>query len=97
MDMLDDIRFWAQVMTDSERTVVCPPEYESRLKSMIEARGLSGLLKVLARPECPDDKLIVIDEHAIDASTAQQLGAKPTQFLAFHRHYDEFRRRPDVL
>lgn len=76
MSMLDDARFWSQVMTDQERTVVCPPEYESRLKVMIAARGLSGLLSVLPSPVCPDNTLIVIDRHAMDASMAQ-LMTKP--------------------
>lgn len=73
MSILDDARFWAQVMTDQERTIVCPPEYESRLKVMIETRGLSGLLTVLPSRVCPDDKLIVIDRHALDASLAQTM------------------------
>lgn len=88
MRMIDDIRFWAQVMTDQERTIICPPEYESRLKTMIEARGLSGLLTVLARRECPEDKLLVIDEHAMDASVAQFMARPVTIF--------EFRPRPRV-
>jgi hypothetical protein len=75
MSMLDDVRFWAQVTTDQERTVVCPPEYESRLKSMIAARGLSGLLTVLPSPVCPDNTVIVMDQHAMDANMAQVMQA----------------------
>lgn len=89
--MLDDILFWSQVVTDSERTIVCSPEYESRLKAVIEARGLSGLLTVLARRECPDDQMWVVDEHAADASLAQALARRPVPLVDFASRAEQWR------
>lgn len=45
MDPLDEVRFWAQVITDAERTVVCSPDLESRVKGWVEARQLGGMIK----------------------------------------------------
>lgn len=89
--MLDDIRFWFQVMTDSERTIVCSPEHESRLKTVIEAWGLSKLLTVLPRRECPDDQMWVVDEHAADASLAQALTREPVPLVDFASRAEQWR------
>lgn len=72
-DPLTEVRFWAQVMTDSERTILCSPENESRIKSWIDARGCGGILKVTAEGYVPDDRIFVIDHNAIEASTRQAL------------------------
>lgn len=68
---LTEVRFWAQVLTDSERTICCSPDNESRIKCWIDARGMAGLYKVIASPLVPDDRLVVVDEHAVEASTRE--------------------------
>lgn len=66
-DVLTEVRFWAQVMTDAQRTVLCSPENESRCKGYVDARGLAGLIKVVASPGVPDNQLFIVDEHAVEA------------------------------
>ena len=67
-DELTEVRFWAQVMGDAKRTVICNPEYESRVKGWIEARGMGGLITVQATPVCPIDRTYIVDEQAIQAA-----------------------------
>lgn len=71
-DPLTEVSFWAQVLTDAERTVVCSPENESRIKTWVATRGLSGSITVLVSPIVRDDQLIVMDPHAFDAMRAQR-------------------------
>ena len=72
-DPLTEIRFWQQVIGDSKRTVLCPPEMESRCKGYVDARGLGGLITVVASRACPDDRLYVMDEQALMASVNRPL------------------------
>ena len=67
-DMWTELRFWAQVIGDSKRTVICPPDLESRCKGYVAARGLDGLITVEANPFCPEDRIFVFDTPAIDAT-----------------------------
>ena len=62
---LTELRFWQQVIGDARRTVLCPPEMESRCKGYVDARGLGGVITVKASPVCPDDRLYVMDEQAL--------------------------------
>jgi hypothetical protein len=70
-EVLTEARFWVQVTTDSERTIICSPENESRIKSWIDARGLGHILKVMVETYVPDDQMFVIDHNAIEASQRQ--------------------------
>ena len=72
-DPLTEIRFWQQVIGDSRRTVLCPPEMESRCKGYVDARGLGGVITVVASRACPDDRLYVMDEQALMASVNRPL------------------------
>lgn len=74
-EALTEIRFWAQVLTDARRTVICPPEWESRCKGYVDARELGGLIKVVASPFTPPGQIIVMDEQAMEASWRQTLQA----------------------
>ncbi len=47
MSPLEEVKFWLQIIEDAKRTIVCSPEFESRLKCGLEARGLAGLTKVV--------------------------------------------------
>lgn len=68
-DMLTEVRFWAQVTGDAKRTVVCPPDLESRIKGWIDARDMSGLIEVRALRACPENRIFLIDEGALQASS----------------------------
>ena len=70
---LTELRFWQQVIGDARRTVLCPPEMESRCKGYVDARGLGGVITVKASPVCPDDRLYVMDEQALMASVNRPL------------------------
>jgi hypothetical protein len=70
-DPLTEVRFWMQVIADSERTIICSPENESRIKSWIDARNCGGILKVMVETFVPDDQIFVMDHNAISASTLQ--------------------------
>jgi hypothetical protein len=72
--ILTDVQFWAIVGEIGKRTIICPPDLESRVKGYyIDARGLGGLLKVQASPACPDGKIFVIDEEAAKAELNRQI------------------------
>lgn len=72
-----EVRFWAQVHADAERTVVCSPNLESRVKGWVAARLMAGLITVKPSRLCPDDQIWVLDEHAIAASTAEYFAQTP--------------------
>lgn len=80
MGMLDEVRFWAQVTGDAKRTVVCSPDMESRVKGWVDARGLGGVLTVKASPVCPDDRVLLVDEQAIDAAFRESVQHGPLRF-----------------
>lgn len=72
-DVLNDVRFWQQVTTDGQRTVVCSPDLESRIKGWVDARMMGGFIKVVPQRFCPDDVIYVVDENALAATLAQDL------------------------
>jgi hypothetical protein len=67
-DMLTDIRFWAQIMDDARRTVLCSPDLESRIKGIVDSYGAGGFITVLASPYVPDDKVYIVNEAGIRAA-----------------------------
>jgi len=64
--MIDDIRFWMQVVGDSRRTLLVPPELESHAIEMVKARGLAHLVTVKASAYLPAGKAYLVDEQALD-------------------------------
>lgn len=60
-DMLTEVKFWAQVVNDAKRTVLCAPDLESRIKGLVDARGMGGIITVKASPAVPGDRLYVVD------------------------------------
>lgn len=66
-DVLTEVKFWSQVFGDAKRTILCPPDLESRVKGYIAARGMGGVLTVEASPVCPPEQIIVIDEQGMTA------------------------------
>jgi hypothetical protein len=72
-DPLTEVHFWAQVIGDAKRTVICSPDLESRVKGWVEARGMGGIITVQAGPFVPDNRLYIIDTPALDASLQQSI------------------------
>lgn len=66
-EILSEIRFWQQVMTDTERTVVCSPANKDRIQGWIDQQSLDHLLTVQAIPIPRDTEIYVIDHHAVEA------------------------------
>jgi hypothetical protein len=73
MGIFDDVRFWSQVLADQQRTVICHPELESRVKTMVDAYGVSGTVKVLTCEYLPSDRIVLMDEGALEASIQKVL------------------------
>lgn len=80
-DALTEARFWEQVLVDGHRTVYCPPEWESRCKGYVAARGLVGMVTVVAHPYVPNGQLLVVDDQAMEAGDRQR--AQRADFVAF--------------
>lgn len=72
-DVLTEVQFWAIAFKAMERTILCSPDAESRIKCWIDARGLSGVYTVIANPYVPDDRLYIVDQGAIDADTNRMM------------------------
>lgn len=72
-DVLTEVRFLAIVGEISKRTICCSPELESRVKGYIDARGLSGLFTVIVSPALPNDRILVVDDDALQAEMNRPL------------------------
>lgn len=67
-DALTEQRFWAQVVGDARRTVVCHPDDEARVRAWVGARGLEELITVQVSPYLPAaGQVIVVDTGAVQA------------------------------
>ena len=76
---LENLRLWMQELHDSERTVVCSPELESRVKTMVALSATPGLFDVRVMPGMADSQVIVVDHNAVEASTRQALLRRSTR------------------
>jgi hypothetical protein len=72
-DPLENLRFWMQTFEDSRRTLLCPPDLESRVKGYVDAHGLGGVVQVKASPIIPDGQVMIVDENALEAEWRQTL------------------------
>ncbi len=70
---IDRLRVVLQDLIDSQRTIMCSPELESRIKTMVAASPAPGLWKVDVMSGMPDTVLFVLDHHALDAANRQAL------------------------
>ncbi|MBM0257372.1 hypothetical protein [Micromonospora sp. 4G55] len=68
---LDDLRFWMQTIEDARRTVMCPPGMGEQVRAMADRYGVGGMYDVHDSAECPEGHILVIDHHALEASTRQ--------------------------
>jgi hypothetical protein len=67
----EEIRFWAQIQGDAQRTVICEPHRADEIRAAVAERGYDTFITVRASPACPEGKLLVIDEAAMEASQRQ--------------------------
>jgi len=67
----EEIRFWAQITGDAQRTVICEPHKVDEIRAAVKDHGYDSFITVRASPACPEGKLIVIDEAAMEASQRQ--------------------------
>jgi hypothetical protein len=67
----EEIRFWAQIQGDAQRTVICEPHRADEIRAAVAERGYDTFITVRASLACPEGKLIVIDEAAMEASQRQ--------------------------
>jgi hypothetical protein len=73
LNPLESLRIAMQEIEDSRRIVICSPEWESRVKAMIDVYGIGGLWSVEVNRLIGDDKLLVIDPNAMEAAQRQAL------------------------
>ncbi|MFE5958909.1 hypothetical protein [Streptomyces rubiginosohelvolus] len=72
-------RFFAQIIGDAKRTVLCEPHRVDEIRGAVDRMGAAGILTVKASRVCPEGKLLVIDEQAMEASY-HQAASKPIRF-----------------
>ncbi len=72
-DPWSEVKFWATVLEESKRTVYCAPEWESRVKGVIDAHGLAGLYEVVVNRHLPTDAIFLADHNALEASVRESL------------------------
>lgn len=70
-DPLTEVRFWEQIIGDSRRTVYCSPEWESRIKTWVDVRGMGGIITVVATRMLTDDLIVIFDEQALQAELSR--------------------------
>lgn len=69
MTILDDIKFWMQVVDDSKRIIYCRPELTVRLRAEVILRGWDSFLTVEPTKNLPiGTDMILINPGAIEAS-----------------------------
>ena len=73
MSILDNIRFWAQVVQDARRTLVVSPELEAPVVELVEAYGLAHLVTVKTSEHLLDGNAYLVDEQAIQAELERPL------------------------
>lgn len=69
--MLTDIHFYALVAAESKRTIICEPHMADAIQAAIDGRDAGHLYTVRPSLACPERKLIVLDEQAMEASFQQ--------------------------
>lgn len=80
--MLTEIRFYEQILGDAKRTIYCQPSVAAAVRDAVEAHGTGHLFTVRSTPACPEGKLILVDDQALEASfnAAVQRGMRNWRF-----------------
>ena len=72
----EEARFFAQIIGDAKRTVLCEPHQVDEIRGAVDRMGAADILTVKASQICPVGKLLVLDEQAMEAS-ARQAASRP--------------------
>jgi len=67
----EELALIVQEHGDAQRTLICEPERADALRAAIAQLERSYLYKVCASAACPEGKILVIDEQALQASMNQ--------------------------
>ncbi|WP_434744804.1 hypothetical protein [Streptomyces sp. A-14] len=71
--------FYAQIIGDAQRTVLCEPHRVAEIQEAVNQLGMAGIVTVKASRVCPEGKFLVLDEQALEAS-ARQAASRPIRF-----------------
>jgi hypothetical protein len=71
--LITNLRFWAQMIEDSKRTLYCQPGQGEAVKATVAAEGMDGMFTVRETPVCPEGRVIIVDEQALEAAYAETL------------------------
>jgi hypothetical protein len=81
MSILDDVQFWATVIEESRRTLICHPKHEAAIRARADELGVGGMLTVQTSALLPtEDTLILMDEGALQAATAEAMQSLTRRF-----------------
>lgn len=75
--MLDAINFVHIAREESKRAVLCEPHREHQVRAAVDQAGAADILTVRPSPACPEGKLLVIDEGALDAQLREWQQGEP--------------------
>ena len=75
----EEFRFFAQIIGNAQRTILCEPHRVDEIQDVVNRQGMAGILTVKASRVCPPGKLLVIDEQAMEASF-RQAASRPIRF-----------------
>ncbi|WP_432077807.1 hypothetical protein [Streptomyces sp. YPW6] len=75
----EEVRFFAQIIGDARRTVLCEPHRVAEVQDVVNRLGMAGIVTVQASRVCPEGKLLVIDEQAMEAA-CRQGASRPIRF-----------------
>ncbi|MFI2081460.1 hypothetical protein ACH43Y_14070 [Streptomyces rubiginosohelvolus] len=67
----EEFRFFAQIIGDAQRTILCEPHRVAEIQDVVNRQGMAGIVTVKASRVCPEGKLLVLDEQAMEASCRQ--------------------------
>lgn len=71
MTVLDDVRFWATIIEEQRRTLICPPSLVDAVNRKLAELGIAGLNDVISSPHVPDGQILVVDPNSMEAATRQ--------------------------
>ncbi|XTZ13946.1 hypothetical protein ACQSSU_20830 [Micromonospora echinospora] len=72
-DPLTEVRFWAQVIEESRRTVLCAPGRADEVKALLDRHSMAGMFDVHETPEVRTDQILMLNHNTIRAVTEQAI------------------------
>ncbi|MFE9850312.1 hypothetical protein ACFYPN_16080 [Streptomyces sp. NPDC005576] len=67
----EEVRFFAQIIGDARRTIICEPHLVDEIREVVDRAKMAGILTVKTSLACPPGQLVVIDEQAMEAEMNQ--------------------------